>query len=276
MRVDSKGYRNAEKLFDWAGSNTFGASLDLSAVHSTAKEANELLRAAIIPILSKLSIVSAVTEVQDEQAKLQQEREKLQQEQQKKEQAQKQEEKKARRWWNRLYWLGLVIIYVIFTIAFHPGSHAAPEPASNQAPIAIPEPTPLNIVVSEPASNQAPMATPEPKRAEVERTPMRPPEPASSQAPTPVPEPSPTIEDTGQGLLLRNPRPPYPPLAVQMHISGDVGVRITVKGGKIVDAEGSGPPMLASATARWVKANWKFNPTANGTFTVPVSFVLGQ
>jgi hypothetical protein len=49
-----------------------------------------------------------------------------------------------------------------------------------------------------------------------------------------------------------------------------------VKRGKIVDAEGSGPPMLASATARWVKANWKFNPTANGTFTLPVSFVSGQ
>jgi hypothetical protein len=37
-----------------------------------------------------------------------------------------------------------------------------------------------------------------------------------------------------------------------------------------------GSAHLASAAARWVKANWKFNPTANGTFTLPVSFVLGQ
>jgi outer membrane biosynthesis protein TonB len=78
------------------------------------------------------------------------------------------------------------------------------------------------------------------------------------------------------GLLIRSPRPPYPALALQLHISGDVRVTITVEGGNIVDTEGSGPPMLASAAARWVKANWKFSPTANGTFTLPVSFVLAQ
>jgi hypothetical protein len=59
-----------------------------------------------------------------------------------------------------------------------------------------------------------------------------------------------------------------------MHIEGDVRVRITVVNGNIVDVEASGPPMLATAASRWVKANWKFNPTANGTFSLPVSFVL--
>jgi hypothetical protein len=59
-----------------------------------------------------------------------------------------------------------------------------------------------------------------------------------------------------------------------MHISGDVKVRITVENGNIVNVEASGPPVLASAAARWVKANWKFNPSANGTFALPVSFVL--
>ncbi len=76
------------------------------------------------------------------------------------------------------------------------------------------------------------------------------------------------------GLLVRSPRPPYPAQALQMHLSGDVSVRMTVQAGNIVDAEGSGPPMLASAAARWVRTNWKFSPTTNGTFTLPVSFVL--
>src|ERR1700693_2806012 len=78
------------------------------------------------------------------------------------------------------------------------------------------------------------------------------------------------------GLLVRSPRPPYPSQALQLHLSGDVHVRMTVQGGNIVDAEGSGPPMLASAAARWVRSNWKFSPTTNGTYTLPVSFVLAH
>jgi hypothetical protein len=61
---------------------------------------------------------------------------------------------------------------------------------------------------------------------------------------------------------------------MQLHISGDVKLRITVENGNIVDVEQFGPPILASAASRWVKANWKFNPTANGTFMLPVTFVL--
>jgi hypothetical protein len=49
-------------------------------------------------------------------------------------------------------------------------------------------------------------------------------------------------------------------------------VRITVENGSIVDTEGSGPPMLASFAARWIKANWKFNPTANGRKTERTDF----
>jgi TonB family protein len=74
--------------------------------------------------------------------------------------------------------------------------------------------------------------------------------------------------------LLRSPRPPYPQTALQMHIAGDVRVRITVENGNIVNVEASGPPVLASGASRWVKENWKFNPGTNGTFTLPVSFVL--
>jgi outer membrane biosynthesis protein TonB len=56
-----------------------------------------------------------------------------------------------------------------------------------------------------------------------------------------------------------------------------VRVRITVQGGNVVDAEASsGPPMLASAAARFVRANWKFSPTTSGTYTLPISFVLAH
>ena len=41
------------------------------------------------------------------------------------------------------------------------------------------------------------------------------------------------------GLLVRSPRPPYPAQALQMHITGDVRVRMTVQGGNVVDAEAS-------------------------------------
>ena len=74
------------------------------------------------------------------------------------------------------------------------------------------------------------------------------------------------------GLLLRSPSPPYPPTPIQLHITGDVRVRITVENGSIVDTEGSGPPMLASFAARWIKAKWKFNPTANGRKTERTDF----
>jgi len=49
---------------------------------------------------------------------------------------------------------------------------------------------------------------------------------------------------------------------------------MTVQNGNVVDAEASGPPMLASYAVRWVRANWKFTPTTNGTFKLPVEFVL--
>ena len=54
-------------------------------------------------------------------------------------------------------------------------------------------------------------------------------------------------------------------------------IKITVQSGSVVDAEASsGPPMLASAAARFVRANWKFSPTTTGTYTLPVSFVLAH
>jgi outer membrane biosynthesis protein TonB len=164
-------------------------------------------------------------------------------------------------------------------------------PQSTPTPTPTPAPTP--IPTATPTPTVAPAATPAPENSPRPRSSPKPhPEPAVKSAGTPNPHAASVpglskgsvtgaTNGTGNGgprsgLLLRSPRPPYPPLALQLHISGDVQVRITVEGGNIVDTEGSGPPMLASAAARWVKANWKFNPTANGTFTLPVSFVLAQ
>jgi outer membrane biosynthesis protein TonB len=172
-----------------------------------------------------------------------------------------------------------------------------PPPEPEPPPPPEPEPTPPPL--DKPPEFEIPQATPTPASSAA-------PNPENSPKPHPTPKPhlQPVIKPAGtpnphpptapglakgsltgatdgtgnggprSGLLVRSPRPPYPPQALQMHISGNVHVRITVEGGNIVDAEGSGPPMLASAAARWVRGNWKFSPTANGTYTLPVSFVL--
>jgi len=172
-----------------------------------------------------------------------------------------------------------------------------PPPEPEPTPPPEPEPTPPPL--DKPPEFEIPQATPTP-------APSAAPTPEVTPKPNPTPKPhveaavrssgTPNLHPatapglskgsltgapngTGNGgprsgLLVRSPRPPYPTQALQMHISGDVHVRITVEAGNVVDAEGSGPPMLASAAARWVRTNWKFSPTTNGTFTLPVSFVL--
>jgi outer membrane biosynthesis protein TonB len=183
-----------------------------------------------------------------------------------------------------------------------------PEPEPTPPP---PEPEPTPPPLDKPPEFEVPEPTPtppEPTPTPPEPTPTPPPRPASTPIPHPAPKPQPAApkpvtqqqtrpaavpvapglvkgspkgaaNGTGSGgprseLLLRSPKPPYPPQAMQMHITGDVHVRITVQSGNIIDAEASGPPMLASAASRWVKANWRFSPTANGTYTLPISFVM--
>jgi TonB-like protein len=74
------------------------------------------------------------------------------------------------------------------------------------------------------------------------------------------------------GILVRSPRPPYPAQALHARISGIVHVRMTIQEGNIVNVEASGPPILANAAARWVRSNWKFSSSTNGTYTLPISF----
>jgi outer membrane biosynthesis protein TonB len=189
------------------------------------------------------------------------------------------------------------------TSTLTPEPTPTPTPEPTPTPTPEPTPTPTPELTPTPTPELSPTPTPEPTPVATSTpVPTPTPEPKSTPKSTPVPEASvrpaarstdalrrnataakggPTGAPSGtgnggprSGLLLRSPSPPYPPTAMQLHITGDVKVRIIVENGNIVDTEGSGPPMLASFAARWVKANWKFNPTANGTYILPVTFVL--
>jgi outer membrane biosynthesis protein TonB len=154
-----------------------------------------------------------------------------------------------------------------------------PVPSPVSTPVEVPEPTPTPV--PSPVSTPIPHPTPKPQPAAPKPAPQQQTKPAAAPVASGLVKGSPkgAANGTGNGgprseLLVRSPKPPYPPQAMQMHITGDVHIRITVQGGNIIDAEASGPPMLASAASRWVKANWKFSPTANGTYTLPISFVM--
>jgi hypothetical protein len=92
-----------------------------------------------------------------------------------------------------------------------------------------------------------------------------------STKPKPAPTPSPT-PDAKLGGIQRSPRPPYPSQALEQHIVGDVKIKIVVKNGEIINAEGTGLPILVDPTVQWIKNNWKFAGAVNGTFTVPITF----
>jgi outer membrane biosynthesis protein TonB len=167
-----------------------------------------------------------------------------------------------------------------------------PPPLDKPPEFEIPEatPTPLPTLTPAPTPPPAPAPTPEssPKPKPSPKPHVEPVKAAGTPNPHPATAPglvkgsaTGAPDGTGNGgprsgLLVRSPRPPYPPLALQMHVSGDVRVTMTVQGGNVIDAEASGPPILANAAARWVRANWKFTPTTNGSFTLPVSFVLAR
>ncbi len=78
------------------------------------------------------------------------------------------------------------------------------------------------------------------------------------------------------GLWIRNPKPQYPPQALQLHISGNVTATIVVSNGTITSVHANGPSLLASAAERWIRGNWQAAPTTNGTYNLPVAFVLAH
>jgi outer membrane biosynthesis protein TonB len=93
---------------------------------------------------------------------------------------------------------------------------------------------------------------------------------AGERQAAPTPEATPRQES----ILLRSPRPPYPPEALQAHIHGEVTLQIKVENGTVVDVEASGDPILANPTAEWIRSNWKFKPAVNRTFPFSVNFEL--
>ena len=68
--------------------------------------------------------------------------------------------------------------------------------------------------------------------------------------------------------------PIYPQLARTARIFGTVEVQVTVKDGKVVNAEvKSGPPVLAKATVENIQS-WRFYPLVNATFTTKFIYQL--
>jgi TonB family protein len=75
-------------------------------------------------------------------------------------------------------------------------------------------------------------------------------------------------------VALRHPTPEYPRNALNLHISGDVLVRVQVENGVIMEttAVSNSSPMLADSANRWVANQWKFKPSVSGVFTIPISY----
>ncbi|MBV8215262.1 MAG: energy transducer TonB [Verrucomicrobia bacterium] len=74
-------------------------------------------------------------------------------------------------------------------------------------------------------------------------------------------------------FAVTKPYPPYPTQAIQAHEQGTVVLQVKVENGKPVGVSViTGPPTLAAASVRWVKANWKFKSGTTGVFDLPIRF----
>jgi TonB family protein len=75
-------------------------------------------------------------------------------------------------------------------------------------------------------------------------------------------------------VALRHPTPEYPRAALNLHISGYVVVRVQVENGVIVEAKviSHSSPLLGDSSTHWLANEWKFKPSVNGVFTIPISY----
>ncbi len=75
-------------------------------------------------------------------------------------------------------------------------------------------------------------------------------------------------------VALRHPNPEYPRTALNLHISGDVLLRVQVENGVITETTvvSHSSLLLADSASRWVASQWKFKPSVSGVFTIPISY----
>ncbi len=171
------------------------------------------------------------------------------------------------------------------------GSPDAPEEQPPDAqPTPPPEPEPTPPPLDKPPEFELPEATPTPAPpAQPQPTPKPKTEkPKASPNPNAAATPGQqkgfangVIGGTGNGgprsgLWVRCPKPSYPPQAMQLHITGNVMATITVSNGQVTSVHATGPSLLASAAERHIRSSWQGYPTTNGTFTLPIAFVLGH
>jgi TonB family protein len=75
-------------------------------------------------------------------------------------------------------------------------------------------------------------------------------------------------------VALRHPNPEYPRIALNLHISGDVLLRVQVENGVITETTvvSQSSLLLADSASRWVANQWKFKPSVSGVFAIPISY----
>jgi periplasmic protein TonB len=81
-----------------------------------------------------------------------------------------------------------------------------------------------------------------------------------------------TIDADYKAAYLKNPKPPYPPLAVKMRLEGKVTLRAEVlpdgKAGRVVIDSSSGHEMLDQSALQTVK-QWQFTPARKDGVIIP-------
>lgn len=152
-----------------------------------------------------------------------------------------------------------------------PAAKPTPKPQPRQPPQHKPAPSPLEATTSHAPAPAAPVATPpELKQA--------PPAPATTN-------PEPLSQARFDADYLRNPAPPYPPLAKRMGEEGKVVLRVLVtpqgNAESIEIKTSSGSQRLDDSAMKTVR-NWKFVPAKRGetavasSVLVPIIFKLEQ
>jgi len=75
-------------------------------------------------------------------------------------------------------------------------------------------------------------------------------------------------------VTLKSPTPEYPPIALKIHVSGSVLLRVRVEQGVISEMKivSDSSLLLAGSAQHWVRSQWNFKPSVSGVFTIPISY----